>query len=159
MSAKNIFRGVLILSLVGLGVVGIRACEYMNQAGKVVEQQVAPGVLLQRYNDFKDTLASLDAIMADIKAQQSNLEATVAAQVDADGKPLPQSQWPQDVRFDYSQSRKELLGKIQAYNKLASDYNAAMAKWQYNFTNVGSLPKGADKPLPREVRKYVYTIH
>ncbi|MBC7996575.1 MAG: hypothetical protein IAF58_01435 [Leptolyngbya sp.] len=159
MSPKNALNAVLIvLALVGSGV-ALRACNYASETASVVEREVAPAVLLQRYNRFKDTLASLDAIKADIKVYQATRDAIKAGQVDENGKSIPQGQWPQDVRFDYGQSQKEIAGKISAYNKLAGEYNADMSKAQFAFTNVGSLPKGATEALPRAVRDYVDTIN
>ena len=42
-----------------------------------------------------------------------------------------------------------------AFNSLAADYNANMAKINFAFCNIGTMPAGADIPLPREFRQYI----
>jgi hypothetical protein len=158
MLSKRLLTTASIALLLGVSAFSMQGCNYAHETGSVIRREVAPAVLQKRYNDFKDILASLDSIKADIEAYQSKLKSIKEEQVNASGDAIPLSQWPQDIRFDYSQTKNELLGKIQAYNLLAARYNADMAKAQYAFTNVGQLPQGASEPLPREVRAYVTTI-
>lgn len=47
------------------------------------------------------------------------------------------------------------LAFTASYNSLAVEYNAAMAKINFSFTNIGELPKGASQPLPREYKPYI----
>ena len=51
---------------------------------------------------------------------------------------------------------QEVSGITAGLNALASEYNAQMAKWNWRFTNVGQLPKGATEALPREFKPYQY---
>jgi hypothetical protein len=62
--------------------------------------------------------------------------------------------WDRTDKEQFNLWQQEVAGVIASYNALAAEYNAAMAKINYSFTNIGSLPKGASTPLPREVREY-----
>jgi hypothetical protein len=44
------------------------------------------------------------------------------------------------------------------HNELCSEYNSAMSKFNYAFTNVGSLPQGATTVLPKEVKPYINNL-
>ena len=41
------------------------------------------------------------------------------------------------------------------HNQLCAEYNSAMSKFNYRFTNIGDLPEGATEPLPREYKPYI----
>jgi two-component SAPR family response regulator len=104
--------------------------------------------LLKKYEWFKDAAAQLDKKQADIAMYESMVEETKK-----DYGP-DQSKWPRDVRETQSQRKTEMLGVKSSYNSLAAEYNAAMAKINYEFCNVGDLPRGATKPLPRAFKPY-----
>jgi hypothetical protein len=66
----------------------------------------------------------------------------------------PRKDWARDDREQYNTWQSEVSGVKAGYNTLAADYNAQMAKFNWSFANAGQLPKGADKPLPREYKPY-----
>ena len=140
---------ILILFVLGCVVSGLGYIGgWFGEAGQVVQQEVGPQALLTKYSHFKDMYAQLDKKKADI----SGAEAGIASfKTDYGSDHLA---WPRDVRESYSQKQAELLTMKQSYNSLAAEYNADMAKANWAFTNVGSLPKGATDPLPREVAPY-----
>lgn len=49
----------------------------------------------------------------------------------------------------------EYLGLKASYNELASQYNAAMVKFNYAFCNAGDMPDGSMQPLPRQYKPYI----
>lgn len=123
-------------------------CSYVAETADVVHQEVAPDVLLKKYSWFKDASAHLDEMDANIQVFDARVKS-VKETYGADA-----SKWPRDVREQLALNSAELAGVKAAYNGLAADYNAAMAKIQWRFCNVGQLPSGADKVLPREYRSY-----
>ncbi len=64
-------------------------------------------------------------------------------------------QWARTDREQYNTWESEVSGIKASYNALAADYNAQMAKFNWRFANAGDLPKGAEKPLPREYKPYI----
>lgn len=95
--------------------------------------------LLKKYEYFKDLSAAIDKKRADIELYQAEI----------------QSFTDKDDRFYVEQRKSELLGIIAMHNQLCSEYNSAMSKFNYRFTNVGDLPEGAVEPLPREYKPYI----
>jgi hypothetical protein len=70
-------------------------------------------------------------------------------------KGVARKDWPRDDREQHGQMHAELVGIKASFNDLAATYNAQMAKFNWRFCNAGDLPRGADKPLPREFKPYV----
>lgn len=146
--------GYIFLSLVACTVlIGCsilsKGCSYVGKAAAVAEQQLDPARLLKEYEWFKDQLAACDKAEADIKVAKSRL---ISMEKSYEG--TSRKDWD---RIDKEQSNlweQEVNGVINNYNRIAQEYNAAMSKINYSFTNIGSLPKGASEPLPREVREY-----
>jgi hypothetical protein len=66
----------------------------------------------------------------------------------------PRKDWDRTDKEQFNLWEQETSGVVASYNSLAAEYNAAMSKINYAFTNIGSLPKGASEPLPREMREY-----
>ena len=95
--------------------------------------------LLKKYEYFKDLSAAIDKKRADIEVYQAEI----------------QSFTDKDDRFYVEQRKSELLGIIAMHNQLCSEYNSAMSKFNYRFTNIGDLPEGAVEPLPREYKPYI----
>lgn len=136
------------ISLIGGAVFGF--VRYVQDAGKVVEQQYSPSVLLKKYEWFKDASAQLDAKMANIDAAQARIKSM------EDGyNGTPRNQWVRADVEQYNLWQTEVAGLKANYNNLAAEYNAQMAKFNYRFTNVGDLPAGATKVLPREYKPYI----
>ena len=95
--------------------------------------------LLKKYEYFKDLSAAIDKKRADIEVYQTEIS----------------SYNKDDDKFYIEQRKSELLGIIAIHNQLCAEYNSAMSKFNYRFTNVGDLPEGAIEPLPREYKPYI----
>lgn len=95
--------------------------------------------LLKKYEYFKDLSAAIDKKRADIEVYQTEIS----------------SYNKDDDKFYIEQRKSELLGIIAMHNQLCSEYNSAMSKFNYRFTNIGDLPEGAVEPLPREYKPYI----
>lgn len=140
---------LIVIALVILNIVGF-ALGWFGKAEDVVSHEIDPAVLQQKYEWFKDAAASLDAKRADIAVYDARFKAIGGkigeCPVGADRVTREQCMvWVQEVS-----------GITAGYNELASEYNAQMAKWNWQFTNIGQLPKGATEPLPREFKPYAY---
>jgi hypothetical protein len=68
---------------------------------------------------------------------------------------VSRNEWDRVDKQTMSQWKAEFAGIKGAYNDAASRYNAQMAKFNWRFTEIGSLPEGATEPLPREFKPYV----
>ena len=95
--------------------------------------------LLKKYEYFKDLSAAIDKKRADIEVYQTEIS----------------SYNKDDDKFYIEQRKSELLGIIAMHNQLCAEYNSAMSKFNYRFTNIGDLPEGAVEPLPREYKPYI----
>ena len=95
--------------------------------------------LLKKYEYFKDLSAAIDKKRADIEVYQTEIS----------------SYNKDDDKFYIEQRKSELLGIIAMHNQLCAEYNSAMSKFNYRFTNIGDLPEGATEPLPREYKPYI----
>ena len=122
---------------------------FANRTIDVAQQQYDPAVMLKRYEWFKDASAQLDKKQQDIKNYEERQKS-----LQDEYKGVSRTQWSREDREQFNQWQSELVGVKSSYNSLAAEYNANMAKFNYNFTNTGDLPKGADRPLPREYRTY-----
>lgn len=139
---------VVIALSVGVGSIGY-ILGWFSEAAKVTQEQFGPRALLAKYEWFKDASAQLDKKQADITVYESRMKG-----MDTTYKSVDRIKWPREDREQYNIWSSEVAGVKAGYNGLAADYNAQMAKFNYAFTNVGDLPKGADKLLPREYRTY-----
>jgi hypothetical protein len=123
---------------------------WVGRAVEVVQQEVDPGELLRKYQWFKDAAAACDERRAGIDLFDKRVK-----DFEEQYKGVVRKDWPRDEREQYGQMRAELVGMKAAYNSIAADYNAQMSKINWRFCNTGDLPKGADRPLPREFKPYV----
>jgi hypothetical protein len=114
------------------------------QVDDLVVNEFGPKAQFERYQKFKDLAAALDASQADIDMYSARLEALEV---------IPRSKQDRLDKQEIQQVRAELIGVRSKYNRMAAEYNAAMAKINYRYANVGMLPEGAE-PLPREYRVY-----
>ena len=110
-----------------------------NDAKDTVYNEFKVSTLLKKYEYFKDLSASIDKKRADIEVYQTEIS----------------SYNKDDDKFYIEQRKSELLGIIAMHNQLCAEYNSAMSKFNYRFTNVGDLPEGAVEPLPREYKPYI----
>ena len=133
---------VIIMLIIGINVLGY-TLGWFGRATQLVADQVDPYELQRKYEWFKDASAQLDVKQADIQVYEHRLKkANCSSTTDRTSR-------EQCMVWD-----QETAGVIASYNALAGEYNAAMVKWNYRFTNVGQLPQGATVPLPREYKPY-----
>lgn len=121
-----------------------------NNAMDVVAKQVDPSVMLRKYEWFKDASAMCDRKLADISVYEKRLSSLKHEYA---GK--SRNEWAREDREQYNIWLSEISGIQASYNALAAEYNANMAKVNYAFCNVGSLPRGAENPLPKEFKPYI----
>lgn len=146
--AKWILLGILLF--VGLGV-GNFVCSWTGEAMQVVKEEISPKRLLEKYEWFKDTYATLGARKASISLSQKKI-----SQMEEDYEGVARKDWDRVDKQQQSQWKTELDGLMMAYNNLASEYNSQMSKGNYYFTNIGELPQGATQVMPRSVAEYIY---
>lgn len=143
---------ILLPALILLGI-GMKGCSIAsglaNKAVDVAVAQVDPALMLKKYEWFKDAAAQCDKKLADIRVYDGRLKSLVDSY-----SGTPRGQWSREDREQYNIWISEVSGIQASYNMLAADYNAAMAKINYAFCNVGSVPAGG-QPLPREFREYI----
>lgn len=141
-----LFVCVAIFALGGIGFVfGI-----FGEAAKVTQEQFGPQALLTKYEWFKDASAQLDKKQADIGVYEGRFKRLESAY-----SGVSRTKWARDDREQMGIWQSEVAGVKASYNQLAADYNSQMSKFNYRFTNVGDLPRGAEKPLPREYKPYI----
>src|SRR5678815_131701 len=139
---------LIVIALVLFSLIG-SVLGWFGQAKQVAEQEFSPRALFDRYQWFKDAAAQLDKKRADIPVYNQRIKA-----MDTDYIGIQRSRWPRDDREQYNVWRSESAGVKASFNQLAAEYNAAMAKINWQFANVGQLPQGATEPLPREFKPY-----
>lgn len=140
---------LMLMFFTALGIVG-RVVGWFGRTAEVVSQQVDPGVMLKRYEWFKDASAALDAKGASIEIYEKRFK-----DLEAQYTGIPRRDWAREDREQWNLWQSEVAGIKSSFNILAADYNSQMSKWNYAFTNVGDLPKGATKVLPKEYKPYV----
>lgn len=134
---------LFILLFAGPLIIGF-TYNWFGNAAKTAQKEFAPSALLKKYEYFKDLSAAIDKKRADIEVYHSELKDYKI--VDKEDK------------IYYQQRKVELIGIISIHNQLCSDYNAAMAKFNYRFTNKGDLPESNLEPLPREYKPYILNL-
>jgi hypothetical protein len=143
-----VFCTLFLIALIPMCLAGDFACSWLSEGAAVAREELGPRALLKKYEEFKDMHAMLAKKQADIK---------ILAQGLADWDELydvPRGQWPRDERQQYAQDKQALAGLKLSFNALAAQYNARMAKINYQFCNIGELPAGATEVLPREYAAY-----
>lgn len=141
--------GFLITGLLLSGVL-LGGCGWTGRAINMVSDQVDPYELQRKYELFKDQAAALDAKVATIRVYENRFKAFGAKGINC---PETLSRVRSEQCLVWVQ---EVSGIVASYNDLAKDYNSEMSKWNYRFTNIGDLPKGATEVLPREFKPYMY---
>lgn len=143
---------VLIFFAVGvLWAIGI-ALGFFGEATQVAHEEFNPRAMLDKYEWFKDAAASLDAKKASVDVYEADLKEMTDSYGNTSRK-----DWSREDKEFYQQRSTDIAGIKASYNKLAAEYNAQMAKFNWAFANAGAMPKGLeDRPaLPREYREYV----
>jgi len=144
---------LIVLAIVGIiGIVCVFAVImfFAGGAAKVAANELEPSVLQQKYEWFKDASAQLDAKIANIEVYQGRINRL---QNTYNG--TPRNQWNRADIDQINLYESEVGGIKASYNSLAATYNAEMVKWNWRFTNVGDLPQGSTKVLPREYKPYI----
>jgi len=127
--------------LLGFVLTTLRWC---SDGIETVHQEFDPSVLLKKYEYFKDLSGAIDKKRADIEVYQSEIRNY--------------SIKDKDDKIYIQQRKAELIGIIAMHNQLCSEYNIAMSKFNYQFTNRGTLPATNLEPLPREIKPYINQI-
>ncbi len=143
--AELLVVGSCIFTPIGL------ALGWFRQGAAVIQEQFGPRELLRKYEWFKNAAAALDA-----KTATLDRYAVKIGDLEKSYEGKPRSEWARDDRQQHSLWRSELDGIAASYNELAADYNSQMSKINWSFCNAGTLPQGAEKPLPREFKPYIY---
>lgn len=128
----------IVLTILGM------TCNWFSDGAKVVNTQFNPSALLKKYEYFKDLSAAIDKKRADIDMYQTEI-----ADMKVEDK---------DDKFYIQQRKSELLGIISIHNSLCAEYNSAMSKFNYKFTNKGDLPATNLEPLSREIKPYINNL-
>ena len=140
---------ILIIILISIGGCCLKFC---GSVENVVDDEFNAKRLLEKYEWFKNASAQLDSKRSNLGIYEQRFQGLK----DSYGKDsLSRSDWQRDDREQWNIWQSEYLGIKANYNDLAAEYNAAMAKFNYAFCNVGSLPQGAEFPLPREFKPYI----
>lgn len=141
---KNLILAVLAIFLcIGALSYLVRSCD---DATEVAHKEFDASALLKKYEYFKNMSGAIDKYRADIDMYRSEISENDVAVKDKDDK------------FYLQQRKSELLGIISMHNALCSQYNTAMSKFNYRFTNVGDLPATNLQPLPREYKPYINNL-
>ena len=135
---------LLIISII------ISSCGWIGEANTVAREEFGSRALLEKYEWFKDASAQLDKKLADVKVYQARVNNMRA---DYDG--IARKDWDRTDKEQMSVWQSEVAGVKASYNGLAAEYNSAMAKFNWQFCNKGTLPEGATEPLPREYKTYI----
>jgi len=120
-----------------------------SETAEVAQKELGPKALLRKYEWFKDAAAALDSKKASIDVYEGRF-----ARLKEEYKGKSRSDWSREDREQSNLWEQEVAGIKASYNSLAADYNAAMAKANWNFCEVGTLPPGATTPLPRAFKPY-----
>lgn len=148
--------GILILIVLFIFMITLKTC---NTAGRMIDDgantvvnEFKPSEMLRKYEWFKDASSQAEQKLATLKTYESRFDNLKQA-YGADS--LKRKNWERPDIEQWNVWQSEYLGVKASYNDLAAQYNAAMVKFNYAFTNKGELPPGADYPLPREFKPYL----
>lgn len=123
---------------------------WFSETAQIAKEEFGPRAMLKKYEYFKDVAAQLDKKRGDVGIYQSRISSMVQ---DYEGS--KRKDWDRTDKEQMSTWQSEVSGVKASYNALAADYNSQMSKFNWAFTNVGSLPKGAIDTLPREFKEYL----
>jgi hypothetical protein len=142
---------ILLLSVLGFGAkVVLAPLWFASRAVDVAKQELDPAVLLKKYEWFKDAAANLGKHQANIAVYQSRV-----TEMKGDYEGVARKDWDRTDKEQMSLWHQEVAGVKAAFNSLAAEYNAQMAKINWRFCNRGMLPEGATEELPREFAAYI----
>lgn len=139
-----VFFGVLFISTLSY------FAGWMGDAADTAKKEFSASAMLKKYEWFKDASAQLDKKTADVSVYESRVKSLEEAYKGKD-----RTQWLRSDAEQYNVWQSEVAGVRASFNLLAAEYNSNMAKFNYSFSNIGDLPKGATTPLPREYKPYI----
>jgi hypothetical protein len=137
----------IIKWIIGIGVILIlisTTLRFCGDAADTAYKELSPSALLKKHEWFKDQSSAIDKKRADIQLYENEIKTFKVED--------------KEDKVYLNQRRTEMLGLISVYNSLCSEYNAQMAKANYQFTNVGDLPQSNLEPLPREYKPYITEV-
>lgn len=137
----------LISTVLLISVLTASSCRYKEDLQDTVFSEYKASELNRKYEWFKNAHAKLTSLQAQIegkKGQIAGMELSYAG--------VPRKDWARHDSQTLSIAQQELFGITSAFNNLAAEYNAEMAKFHTAFTNAGTIPAGST--LPREVIQY-----
>jgi hypothetical protein len=146
----DVFLFFILLVMI-IGLFFLHGCRYVNNANDTAFKEFKPSELLRKYEYYKDASAALDKKIADIQIYDIRISS-----LSEQYKGVKRQDWARDDREQFSIWQSEIAGIKASYNSLAADYNSAMSKFNYAFCNIGKLPQGAEIPLPKEYKPYIY---
>lgn len=141
---------LLKISAIIFMIVALASCRYAEDGVDTAFKEFKPSALLKKYEYYKDMSSALDKKIADMGVYDTRIKDLKDQYIG-----VARNDWARDDREQLSIWQSELAGIKASYNQIASDYNSAMSKFNYSFCNVGDLPEGAEKPLPREFKPYI----
>lgn len=128
-----------IISIGILMIIGFSVLRTCNDTAQVIHKEFDPSALLKKYEYFKDISSAIDKKRADIELYRGQIKE-------------------ETDKFEKNQLKAELRGIITVHNSLCAEYNSAMSKFNYRFTNKGDLPQSNLEPLPREYKPYILSL-
>jgi hypothetical protein len=147
---SDIAVALVVIAIIVIACIFAIIMFFTGGAANVAAKELNPSVLQDKYEWFKDASAQLDAKIANIEVYQGRINRL---QNIYNG--TPRNQWNRADIDQINLYESEVGGIKASYNSLASTYNSEMSKWNWRFTNVGDLPEGATKVLPREYKPYI----
>lgn len=152
------YFGWLIIILIGFLIIGsvFKTCntaeKFIDNGLNTAYEQFKPEELLRKYEWFKDASGQCEQKVATLKTYESrflNLRQSYGSDS------LKRKNWARTDIEQWNVWQSEYLGVKASYNDLASQYNSAMAKFNYGFCNAGKMPDGSNTPLPKEFKPYI----
>lgn len=138
-------RLLILLALAAFFGFVFSCCRYEQDASDTAFKEFSASAMLKKYEKFKDMLAKMDERKANIMVFDEQIKELKAdSEIDNAEK-----------SYQLSLLTTERMGAVASYNMIAAEYNSAMSKFNYRFTNVGDLPASNLEPLPREVANYM----
>ena len=137
----------LIFSILLFALLPLSSCRYKEDLQDTAFNEFKASELLKKYEWFKNAHAKLTSLQAQIEGKRAQVGAMELAYAG-----VPKKDWSRFDSQNQAITQQELFGLTAAFNNLAAEYNAEMAKFHVAFTNSGEIPKGST--LPREVIQY-----
>ncbi len=130
-------RIILFTILFVVAIITFNVLGYFGQVVTVVKKEVAPQVLLNKYEWFKDASHQLEKKRRAIINYQARLK-----DIEDSMSEIKRHEWPRAVQETYSMAYNEYLGIKSSYNSLAAQYNSQSSKINWKFmSNKDEIPQ------------------